>query len=236
MAKRGKKYRAALEKLGEGSPFSLQEGLKKVKGLAFAKFDESVDAHVDVGIDPSKGDQVVRGSVVLPFGAGKKVRVIVFAKGDYADQALKAGADAVGAEDLIEKVSDGWLDFDFAIATPDLMGKVGVLAKILGPRGLLPNKKIGTVTFDVGPMVKELKQGRMFFKNDKSAIVHVSFGKVSFEEQKLEGNLCAFVKALNASKPASSKGKFIRKITIASTMGVAVLLNVDDILKTCLAR
>lgn len=232
MAKRGKKYRAALEKLGTQSQFPLDEGIKKVKELAYAKFDESIDAHVNVGIDPSKGDQVVRGSVVLPHGIGKKVRVIAFAKGDYAEQATKAGADIVGAEDLIEKISGGWMDFDFAVATPDLMGKVGQLAKLLGPRGLLPNKKVGTVTFDVASIIKELKQGRVFFKNDKNGNVHFSFGKGSLEEQKLKDNFSVFMKALTAAKPASSKGRFIRKVTIASTMGVAVPLSVDDLSKT----
>lgn len=233
MSKHGKKYKAAVEKLGNVSPLPIGDGIKKVKELAYAKFDEAADVHVNIGIDPSKGDQSVRGSVILPHGIGKEVRVIAFAKGDYADQATKAGAALVGAEDLIEKIAGGWMEFDFAVATPDLMGKVGQLAKILGPRGLLPNKKVGTVTFDVGAMVKELKQGRMFFKNDKSAVVHFSFGRVSFDAQKLGDNFCAFIKALNASKPASSKGKFIRKITIVSTMGVGIPLNVDEVLKSC---
>ncbi len=229
MIHHGKKYRAAREKLSAVKPVSFAEGLKKVKELAYAKFDESVDANINVGIDPSKGDQVVRGSVLLPHGTGKKVKIAVFAKGDHAEAARKAGADYVGAEDLIEKIEGGWLDFNNAVATPDLMGLVGRVAKILGPRGLVPNKKTGTVTFDVADVVADLKKGRLFFKNDKNGIVHFSFGKVSFDVSTLEENLAAFIRALLASKPPSSKGKFVRKVTVSSTMGVGVPLNVDEI-------
>ena len=154
--------------------YAVKDGLGKVKELAFAKFDESVDLHVNLGIDPSKGDQVVRSSVILPHGSGRKVVIAVFAKGEYADAATKAGADFVGAEDLIEKIEGGWLDFNYAVATPDLMALVGRVAKILGPRGLLPNKKVGTVSFDINHVVSDLKKGRLFFKNDKSGIVHSS--------------------------------------------------------------
>ena len=229
MAKQGKKYRSSKEKLVFEKPFSYNEGITKVKELAFAKFDESVDVDVNVGIDPSKGDQVVRGSVTLPHSIGKKVVIIVFAKGEHADAAEKAGADFVGAEDLIEKIQGGWLDFTTAVATPDLMGMVGKVAKILGPRGLVPNKKTGTVTFDVADVVTELKKGKHFFKNDKSGIIHFSLGRVSFEPDKLEDNLETFMKALTACKPASSKGKFIKKITMSSTMGVGVPLNPDEL-------
>lgn len=227
--KRSKKYEKAREALGEKKLFSLQEGVAKVKGLAFARFDESIDAHVNLGIDPEKGDQVVRGSILLPHGTGKAVKVLVFAKGDYANEALKAGADYVGAEDLIEKIESGWLDFTYAVATPDIMGLVGKVAKILGPRGLLPNKKIGTVTFDVGSIVGDLKKGRLFFKNDKSGIVHFRFGKVSLSPEQLNDNLLAFLKALASSKPASSKGKFIKKVVIASTMGVGIQVNAGEL-------
>ena len=229
--KHGKKYRDAEQKLGN-ELLSSQEALAKVKELAYVKFDESVDVHVNLGIDPSKGDQVVRGSVVLPHGRGKSVKVLVFAKGDKADEAQNAGADYVGAEDLVEKISGGWMEFDFAVATPDMMGLVGKLARQLGPRGLLPNKKTGTVTFDVASVVSELKQGRVFFKNDKSALVHFSFGRVSFDADKLHQNLLAFIKALIASKPATSKGKFLKKVTITSTMGVGVSVNPDEFLRT----
>ncbi len=225
----GKKYREAREKLPVGKQFSFAEGVKKVKELAYAKFDESVDAHINVGIDPSKGDQVVRGSVLLPNGSGKQVKIAVFAKGDHAEAARKAGADYVGAEDLIEKIEGGWLDFNNAIATPDLMGLVGRVAKVLGPRGLVPNKKTGTVTFDVASVIQDLKKGRLFFKNDKNGIVHFSFGRVSFAPEQLTENLTSFMRALASSKPPSSKGKFIKKVTVSSTMGVGVPLNPDEV-------
>ncbi len=229
MAKHGKKYEQAKQGLVPGERYSLLDGVKKVKDLAYARFDESVDAHVNVGIDPSKGDQVVRGSVVLPHGTGKKIKIAVFAKGDHADEAKKAGADYVGAEDLIEKIEGGLLDFNYAVATPDLMGLVGKVAKILGPRGLVPNKKTGTVTFDVADVVSDLKKGRIFFKNDKNGIIHFSFGRVSFDAQKLAENLSAFLRALAGSKPPASKGKFIQKVTISSTMGVGVPVNPDEV-------
>lgn len=229
--KHGKKYRKAVEGVQKTNPLALDEALSLVKEKAYAKFDESVDVDINVGIDPSKGDQVVRGSVVLPHGTGKKTRVVVFAKGEYADKALSAGADYVGLEDLIDKINGGWLDFEYAVATPDVMGAVGVLAKLLGPRGLLPNKKVGTVTFDVESIVKELKSGRVFFKNDKSALVHFSLGKVSFDKEKLADNVRAFVRALVSAKPASSKGKFVKKITLSSTMGVGVGIKVEDLVK-----
>lgn len=229
--KHGKKYKNAVEGQKPGSFFSLDDAVARTKSKAYASFDESVDLDVNVGIDPSKGDQVVRGSVILPHGTGKKVRVVVFAKGKHIDEAQQAGADHVGLEDLIDKISNGWMDFEYAVATPDVMGAVGKLAKILGPRGLLPNKKIGTVTFDVAHIVKELKSGRVFFKNDKNAIVHFSLGKVSFEEKALKENVLAFVKALMASKPASSKGKFIKKLTISSTMGIGSSILVDELIK-----
>jgi len=227
---RGKKYKAASEKLEKNVLFPLKDAVSKVKELAPAKFDESVDLDVNLGVDPTKGEQVVRGSAMMPHGTGKSARVIVFAKGKYADEAEAAGADVVGAEDLIEKISGGWLEFDYAVATPDMMGKVGKLAKVLGPRGLLPNKKVGTVTFDVGPIVSDLKKGRVFFRTDKSGIVHASVGKVSFDSENLAENIRSFIKALIASKPAAAKGKFIKKITLSSTMGVGVPVNTDDVM------
>ncbi len=227
----GKKYRNAREKVEAEKLYLPDAALGLVKETAHTKFDETVDVNINLGIDPAKGEQAVRGSLILPHGTGKKVRIIVFAKGDYADQAKKAGADFIGADDLVEKINGGWLDFDYAVATPDLMGLVGKLAKILGPRGLLPNKKVGTVTFDVASTVNDLKKGRLFFKNDKSGLVHFSIGKVSFEKQKLVDNLGAFIKTLAASKPASSKGKFIKAITVSSTMGIGVHVNPDEALK-----
>lgn len=231
MAKHGKKYTKALEQIKRNEVVPVDQALTKIKELAFAKFDESVDVHVNLGIDTSKGEQAVRGSLVLPFSKGKKVRVLVFAKGDHALQAQKAGADFVGTDDLVDKITGGWMDFDYAVATPDLMGMVGKVAKILGPRGLLPNKKLGTVTFDVADVVQDLKKGRQFFKNDKSGLVHFTIGKVSFEANKLHENLSTFVKALMAAKPASSKGKFLKKMTITSTMGVGLAVNPDDVLR-----
>lgn len=231
MSKHGKKYEKAREKMGARPLLPIQDALARVKECAYAKFDESVDVDVNLGIDASKGEQVVRGSVLLPFSQDNKIRVIVFAKGDYADKALKAGAELVGAEDLVEKIEGGWMDFDFAVATPDLMGLVGRLAKQLGPRGLLPNKKVGTVTFDVAPVIEDLKKGRMFFKNDKSGLVHFSIGKASFSVDSLQKNLTAFVKALVAAKPSSSKGKFLRKFTISSTMGPGIMVDPDELLR-----
>lgn len=232
MSKRGKKYNQAVQGIEKEGLYTVSDALSKTKELAFAKFDESVDIHINLGIDPTRGDQTVRGSVVLPHTRGKDVKVLVFAKGDHIDQAKEAGADYVGGQELIDKISKGWMDFDFAVATPDLMGAVGKLAKILGPRGLLPNKKTGTVTFEVGNVVKELKKGKVFFKNDKSGLVHFSFGKVSFDLDKLKDNLNFFVKALVATKPATSKGKFLKKMTISSTMGVGIPVNPDEFLRT----
>jgi large subunit ribosomal protein L1 len=226
----GKKYNKAQEKVGSSLKlYGLKDALASVKELAFAKFNEAVDVDVNLGIDPTQGEQVVRGSVMLPHGTGKPSRVIVFAKGAHAQEAATAGADEVGAEDLIEKIQGGWLEFDYAVATPDLMGKVGVLAKVLGPKGLLPNKKLGTVTFEVGSIVTDLKKGRLFFKNDKQGIVHASLGKVSFDAEQLMENMRAFFKALAASKPSASKGVFIKKITVSSTMGVGLHVNPDEI-------
>jgi large subunit ribosomal protein L1 len=233
MNRHGKKYLAVREKINalkKSGNFSLQEGIAKVKEVAYARFDESIGVDVNLGIDPQKGDQVVRGSVLLPHGIGKKVKVLVFAKGDYADAAIKAGADYVGLEDLIEKIESGWIDFNYAVATPDLMGLVGKVAKTLGPRGLLPNKKSGTVTFDVAEVVNDLKKGRLFFKNDKNAIVHFTFGKVSFPVEKLKDNLQVFLKALIASRPATAKGSFIKKVTISSTMGPGIPVSADEAL------
>lgn len=233
MAKHGKKYRNALAKVSDRlAVLPVADALAKVKDLAYAKFDESVDVSINLGINATKGDQVVRGSVLLPHGTGKRARVIVFAKADYAAAAEKAGADYVGAEDLIKKIEDGWMDFDYAVATPDIMGAVGKLAKLLGPRGLLPNKKVGTVTFDVAAIVSDLKKGRSFFKNDKQGIVHLSIGKVSFDVNRLRDNLSTVIKAVLGAKPAAAKGKYLKKATIASTMGIGFPVNPDEFLRT----
>jgi large subunit ribosomal protein L1 len=231
MAKRGKKYQAAILK-SPNSELVLDAALQKVKDLSYAKFDESIDVAINLGIDPAKGEQTVRGSVVLPHSKGKEKVIIVFAKGEYADAAKKAGADFVGMEELIQKINDGWLEFDYAVATPDVMGAVGALARILGPRGLLPNKKVGTVTFDVADIVADLKRGRAFFRNDKQGIVHFSIGKVSFDVQKLHDNLNALVKSVVASKPATAKGKYLKKVTLSSTMGIGIPVNSDEIVRS----
>ncbi|KKQ33523.1 MAG: 50S ribosomal protein L1 [candidate division TM6 bacterium GW2011_GWF2_37_49] len=228
MSNTGKKHKAAEEKLSKTGVTSWKSALDFVIKNATAKFDESVDADIVLGIDASKGEQTVRGSVLLPNGTGKKIKVLVFAKGDYEAAAKKAGADYVGVEDLINKIESGWMDFDVAVATPDLMGLVGKVAKILGPRGLLPNNKVGTVTFEVANIVGDLKKGRLSFRNDKGGVLHAPFGKVSFGVDKLQENLMALVKSLHGAKPATSKGKFIKKITLSSTMGVGVSINPDE--------
>jgi large subunit ribosomal protein L1 len=232
MSNHGKKYEEVSKKIVKSELLPIKEALAKVKELAYVSFDESIDVAVNIGIDASKGEQVVRGSVVLPYRKGPEPKVIVFAKGEYAEAAEKAGADYVGADDLIEKINGGWMEFDYAVATPDLMGAVGKLAKLLGPRGLLPNKKLGTVTFDVADVIRDLKKGRVFFKNDKSAVVHFSFGKVSSDIEKLYENFSTFMKALLAAKPASSKGKYLKKVTVSSTMGVGIPVNPDEFLKS----
>jgi large subunit ribosomal protein L1 len=230
MLRHGKKYRNAVEKVKKEVGSSVGQVLNKIKEFSYVNFDESVDVDIKLGIDPSKGEQVVRGSVLLPYGRGKSVTVIVFAKGDYADKAQQAGADYVGAEDLVKKINDGWLDFDYAVATPDMMGLVGKLAKILGPRGLLPTAKTNTVTFDVAPIVTDLKKGRAFFKNDKQGNVHFSVGKRSFDNEKLSQNLHALLKALRAAKPPAAKGKFLKKVSLSSTMGIGFVINPDELL------
>ncbi|MBT4594282.1 50S ribosomal protein L1 [bacterium] len=225
----GKMHRQALEKSKEFSSNSPKETLDAVVKAARVKFDESVDADIVLGIDASKGEQVVRGSVLLPHGTGKKVRVLVFARGEHEAQASAAGADYVGCEDLIEKIESGWMEFDVAVATPDVMGLVGKVARALGPRGLLPNKKVGTVTFDVESIVTDLKKGRVSFRNDKGGVVHAPVGRVSFGADKLNDNLVAFVKAVQSCKPAAAKGKYIKKITVSSTMGIGFPVASEDI-------
>ncbi len=224
--KRIRKIQAALESEKFGSA---KEVLEFVVKNANAKFDESVDLSVVLGIDASKGEQTVRGSILLPHGTGRKVRVLAFATGDKEQEAKDAGADFVGLEDLTEKIKGGWVDFDVAVSTPDLMVKVGKLAKVLGPRGLLPNKKVGTVSDNLASIITDLKKGRVSFRNDKGGVVHSGFGKVSFGADKLLENLEVLVKAIKQVRPASSKGKFIKKIVVSSSMGVGVSLNPDEV-------
>ena len=226
----GKKFTAALA-LVEPKDYTIDEAVERVKRAAFAKFDETVDLAVRLGVDPKHSDQMVRGSVLLPNGTGKTVRVVVFAKGEKDREAREAGADIVGADDLVEKVSKGWMEFDRVVATPDLMGLVGRLGKVLGPRGLMPNPKTGTVTFDVARAIREIRQGRVEYKVEKAGIVHVRVGKVSFEAPKLAENVKAVLESISKAKPASSKGTYIRTATLSSTMGPGVKLDTSAIAK-----
>jgi large subunit ribosomal protein L1 len=220
----GKKMKAALEKV-EPRMYALREAVDVVKKSAYAKFDESVDIALRLGIDPKRSDQMVRGTTALPHGTGKKVRVLVFAKGDKEQEARQAGADYVGSDDLMEKIKGGWMDFDYAISTPDLMASVGKLGKQLGPRGLMPNPKTGTVTFEVGKAVAEIRKGRVEFKVEKAGIVQVAVGKVSFDIDKLYDNASAILESVIKAKPASCKGRYLKSATISSTMGPGVQLD-----------
>lgn len=225
MAKRGKRYLESIKKIDRTARYDLDAGIKLLKENKRAKFDESVDIAIRLGVNPKHADQMVRGTVVLPHGIGKAVKVLVFAKGEKEKEAKEAGADYVGAEDLIEKISSGWTDFDKAIATPDMMGMVGKLGKILGPRGLMPNPKVGTVTFDIAKAVKELKAGKVEFRVDKTAIVHTPVGKISFGEDKLKENILALMDVIIRSKPPSSKGTYLKSIAISTTMGPGIKLD-----------
>jgi len=229
MLRRGKRIRAARTKVEPTKRYTLKEATEMVVAMPGAKFDETVDAAVRLGVNPAHADQMVRGSVVLPNGLGKAVRVLVFAKGEKEKEALDAGADLVGNDDVIEKIKEGWLEFDRVIATPDMMGAVGKIAKILGPRGLMPNPKVGTVTFDVAGAVKELKAGKVEFRVEKTGIVHSPVGKVSFGSEKLRENIHALLDVIVKLKPASSKGTYIRSISISSTMGAGVKVDPLDI-------
>ena len=222
MAKRGKKYIEARKNIEVAKRYSVQEAVALVVGAAKAKFDETVDAAIRLGVNPAHADQMVRGSVVLPNGLGKSVRVLVFAKGEKEKEALEAGADVVGSDDIVEKIKGGWLDFDRVIATPDMMGSVGKLGKILGPRGLMPNPKVGTVTFDVGKAVLELKAGKVEFRVEKAGIVHCPIGKTSFGAEKLTENFLALLEMVVKLKPASSKGIYIRSLSLSTVMGPGV--------------
>jgi len=230
MARRGKRYKEALAKVDRTKKYTFEEAVKLALETATAKFDETVEVAVNLGVDPRHADQMVRGSVVLPHGTGKPVRVLVFAKGDKAKEALEARADYVGDEDLIKKVQEeGWLEFDKVIATPDMMPQVSKLGKILGPRGLMPSAKTGTVTFDVAKAVRDIKAGKVDFKVDRSGVVHALIGKVSFGEKKLLENLAAFMDALIKAKPPGAKGQYIKGVTIATTMGPGIKVDVNDI-------
>jgi large subunit ribosomal protein L1 len=225
----GKKIDAACKKVNRTKEYSLEEAVRFVRELSYTRFDETVEIAMNLGVDPKKSDQMVRGTVVLPHGTGKKVRVLVFAKGEKEKEALEAGADYTGTENLVEKIQKGWLDFDSAVATPDIMGIVGKLGKILGPRGLMPNPKLGTVTFDIAKAVKEIKAGKVEYRTEKAGIVHVPIGKVSFDEALLLDNARAVIDSIIKAKPSTSKGKYLKKITLSSTMGPGVRVDAGRI-------
>jgi large subunit ribosomal protein L1 len=224
----GKNFVNSLQKVNKEKLYGLEDAIALAKEAAWAKFDETLDMAIRLGVDPRHSDQLVRGAVVLPHGIGKSARVIVFAKGEKEKVAKDAGADHVGAEDLADKIANGWMEFDRVVATPDVMAMVGKLGKILGPRGLMPNPKLGTVTFDVGKAVKEIKLGKVEYRVDKTAIIHVHVGKISFDGRKLFENAAAVMESIIKAKPASSKGRYLKTITISSTMGPGV--KVDPVL------
>jgi large subunit ribosomal protein L1 len=225
----GKKQVTAKSKVDRSQKYSLSDALELVKEASYANFDETVDLTVRLGVDPRKADQMVRGAVVLPNGLGKSVRVLVFAKGEKAQEAEAAGADYVGGDDLVEKIQNGWFEFDTAIATPDMMGVVGKIGRLLGPRGLMPNPKVGTVTFDVGRSVSEAKSGKVEYRAEKAGIIHAPVGKVSFDVESLQGNIVALMDALIKAKPSTAKGTYLRKISVSSTMGPGVQIDVPEV-------
>ena len=227
----GKKYKEAAALVDRAKRYSLEEAVGLAKKTARVKFDETVDLAVNLGVDPKQADQMVRGTVVLPHGTGKKVRVLVFAKGEKEKEARDAGADHVGAEDLADKIQKGWTDFDTVVATPDIMGLVGKLGKVLGPRGLMPNPKTGTVTFDIAKAIKDIRAGKVEYRVDKAGIVHVSVGKASFEENKLLENARSVLESILKAKPASSKGKYLKAAAMSTTMGPGIKMDTAGIEK-----
>jgi len=234
MAKRGKRYIEAKKKVTNQPAGGFEEAVKRALESSFAKFDETVDVAVRLGVDPRHADQMIRGSVVLPNGTGKEVKILVFAKGEKEKEALDAGADFVGNDDLVEKIKEGWFGFDKAIATPDMMGAVGKIGKLLGPRGLMPNAKTGTVTFDITRAVNDLKAGKIDFRVEKAGIVHAPMGKVSFGVEKIVQNVAAFIETIVRLKPASSKGTYLKGIALSTTMGPGVKIDaaqVKDLIK-----
>ncbi len=231
MGKQGKKYRAAIDGLDLTSRFDIEEGVRLAVERAFAKFDETVDVAFNLGVDPKYSDQMVRGAVTLPHGLGKDVRVAVFCKGDKEAEAKEAGADIVGGEELVDQVKNGFLDFDKAVATPDMMAKVGQIGRILGPRGLMPNAKTGTVTFDISNAVKEMKAGRVEFKVDKAGVLHAPLGKVSFGSAKILDNLKSIVETVVRLKPSAAKGTYIKAMAVATTMGPGIKIDTLSVRK-----
>ena len=235
MAGHGKKYKQAAALVERGKPYEPAEAMELLKQTTYVGFDASAEAHIRLGVDPRHAEQMVRGTVVLPHGTGNKIRVIAFAQGEKAQEALKAGADEVGGDDLAKRIEGGWLDFDLAVATPDMMGVVGRLGRILGRRGLMPNPKSGTITFDLERAIKEVKSGRVEFKVDKAGIIHTSFGKSSFEAQQLSENLAALIDAINRARPSAAKGQYFKSLTVASTMGPGIRVDVPAVLAAAAA-
>jgi large subunit ribosomal protein L1 len=224
-----KKMLEATKAIEREKEYSIEEAVSLMKKSKYTKFDESVDLAVRLGVDPKKSEQMVRGTVVLPHGTGKTVRVLVFAKGEKEKEARDAGADFVGAEDMVEKIQKGWLDFDKAVATPDVMGMVGKLGKVLGPRGLMPNPKLGTVTFDIAKAVKEIKAGKVEFKVEKAGIVHVPIGRVSFQESAIVENIKTAIGSIVKAKPSTSKGRYLKRISLSSTMGPGIRVDIGSV-------
>ena len=229
MKKHGKKFAAASAQIAVDRVYTIEEAIPLVQKVKFAKFDETVDMSLRLGVDPKHADQMVRGTVVLPHGLGKSKRVLAIAGGEKQKEATEAGADVVGGEELVEKIQGGFMDFDSTVATPDLMGQVGRLGKVLGPRGLMPNPKLGTVTFDVGRAVREIKAGKVEFRVDKAGNVHVPLGKKSFEEPHLVANTMALLEAIVRAKPSAAKGQYLRSVTVSSTMGPGIHLDVQRV-------
>jgi large subunit ribosomal protein L1 len=230
MPDHGKKYKQATALVDRERSYPPTEAMDLIKQTNFVGFDATTEAHIRLGVDPRHADQMVRGTVVLPHGTGKRVRVVVFAQGEKAQEAMRAGADEVGGEDLVKRIEGGWTDFDVALAAPDMMGMVGKLGRILGRKGLMPNPKAGTITFDLDRAVKEVKGGRIEFKVDKAGIIHCPFGKVSFEPAQLGENLAVLVDAVNRAKPSATKGQYFRTLTVASTMGPGIRVDVPALL------
>ena len=235
MAKRGKKYQEAAKQVERGKMYDPAEALALVCKMAHAKFDETVEIAVNLGVDPRHADQMVRGAVVLPNGTGQEARVLVFARGDKAKEARDAGADFVGAEELAEKIQGGWLEFDRAVATPDMMGVVGRLGRILGPRGLMPNPRTGTVTNDLASAIREIKQGKVEYRTEKAGLVHARIGKVSFGPEKLLENFYAIMDSIIRAKPAAAKGQYLKGVTVSSTMGPGVPVNLTKVTRPAAA-
>src|SRR4051794_32078679 len=235
MADHGKKYTEAAAKVDRTKAYPPTEAVELLKETNYVGFDASAEAHIRLGVDPRHADQMVRGTVVLPHGTGKRIRVVAFAQGEKAQEALRAGADEVGGDDLSKRIEAGWLEFDIAVATPDMMGIVGRLGRILGRRGLMPNPKSGTITFDLERAIKEVKAGRVEFKVDKAGIIHTPFGKTSFEPQQLNENLAALIDAINRARPSAAKGQYFKSLTVASTMGPGIRVDVPAVLAAAIA-